>query len=82
MAWLEQKNSGTYHLVFRLGKQKLRRSLKTKNKKEAVSRRSRIEENLRLVDSGRLAVPDDADIVSFPLSTPRHSSSAGEFVVA
>jgi len=68
MAWLEQKNSGTYHIVFRLGKQKLRRSLKTKNRKEATSRRSRIEENLRLVDSGRLAVPDDADIVTFLLS--------------
>ena len=52
MAWLEQKKSGTFHIVFRIGNEKLRRTLKTKNQKEAVSRRSRIEENLRLVDSG------------------------------
>jgi len=68
MAWLEQKNSGTYHIIFRLGKQKLRRSLKTKSRKEAASRRSRIEENLRLVDSGRLTIPDDSDVVTFLLS--------------
>lgn len=68
MAWLEQKKSGTFHIVFRVGTDKLRRSLKTKNQKEAVSRRSRIEENLRLIDSGRLTIPDDSDVVSFLLS--------------
>ena len=68
MAWLEQKQSGTFHIVFRLGKEKYRRSLKTKCKKEASARHSRIEENVRLVESGRLVIPDDADLVSFLLS--------------
>lgn len=68
MAWLEKKNSGTYHIVFRIGKQKLRRSLKTKCSEEAASRHIRIEENLRLVAAGRLEVPEDADLVTFLLS--------------
>jgi len=68
MAWLEQKNSGTYHVVFRIGEEKLRRSLKTKCLNEASSRQNRIEENLRLVEAGRLEIPDDSDLVTFLLS--------------
>ena len=68
MAWLEQKDSGAYHVVFRIGKDKYRRSLKTKIHREALSRKHRIEENIRLVEIGRLAVPADADMVSFLLS--------------
>ena len=68
MAWLEQKKSGTYQIVFRIEEDKLRRSLKTKNRNEASARRSRIEENLRLVESGRLTIPEDSDLVSFLLS--------------
>lgn len=71
MAWLEQKPTGAYHIVFRIGAEKLRRSLKTKDKKEASARLARIEENIRLVESGRLVVPDDADAVSFLLSDGR-----------
>lgn len=68
MAWLEQKKSGTFHILFRVGEEKFRRSLKTKNQREATTRRMRIEENLRLVDSGRLSIPEDADLVTFLLS--------------
>ena len=68
MAWLEQKDSGTFHVVFRISEEKYRRSLKTKLHREALSRKLRIEENLKLVETGRLTVPDDADLVSFLLS--------------
>lgn len=78
MAWLEQKPSGTFHLVFRIGEQKFRRSLKTKDKKEASSRRNRVEENLRLVEAGRLDIPESVDVptsnktVKGPKKSPRH----------
>lgn len=68
MAWLEQKPSGIFHLVFRIGEEKYRRSLKTKDKKEASSRCNRVEENLRLVESGRLEIPETVDVPSFLLS--------------
>jgi len=71
MAWLEQKQSGTFHVLFRIGEEKYRRSLKTKMHREALSRKLRIEENLKLIESGRLTVPDDADLVSFLLSDGR-----------
>ena len=68
MAWLEQKKSGTYHVVFRIGNEKFRRSLKTNDPSEANARQTRIEENLRLIEAGRLEIPDDADLITFLLS--------------
>ncbi len=68
MAWLEQKSSGTYLVAFRFGAQKFKKSLRTSSRKAAEGRLSRLEENLGLVDSGRLVIPDDADIASFLLS--------------
>jgi integrase len=68
MAWLEKKPSGQYHVAFRFGPRKIKKSLRTKDKKVAEARRCRLEENLRLVESGRLTVPEDADVARFLLS--------------
>jgi integrase len=76
MAWLEQKKSGTFHLIFRLGDEKFRRSLKTKCSREASARHLRVEENLRLVDAGRLQIPDNADLVTFLLSDGKLNQQA------
>ena len=44
MAWLEQHPiSGTYQLNFRLGGAKFKRSLKTSDEREAVTRLARFE---------------------------------------
>jgi integrase len=67
MASLENR-TGYWNVVFRFGGQKFNRSLKTKDEKEAEARKVRLEENLRLVESGRLHIPDGADIVTFLLS--------------
>ena len=71
MAWIEfrkGKTKGTWRISFRLGDRRFNRSLKTDNKKEAESRRARLEENIRFVESGRLQIPDGADIAAFLLS--------------
>ncbi|MAT73487.1 MAG: hypothetical protein CMJ58_28730 [Planctomycetaceae bacterium] len=68
MAWLEQRPSGAYHIVFRLDGTRFSRSLKTKSHKEALARRLRVEENLKLIETGRLSAPADADLVTFLLS--------------
>ena len=69
MAWLEEHPiAGTYQLVFRLGGAKFKRSLKTDDSREAAARLTRVEENIRLVESGRLVLPDHADPAAFLLS--------------
>jgi hypothetical protein len=64
MAWLEQR-SGLYRVAFRHGGRKLHYSVGTDDKKEAKACLSRLEENLRLVERGRLEVPPGADLPVF-----------------
>ena len=69
MAWLEQHpNAGTYQIVFRFGDLKFKRSRKTSDARDAAARVSRLEENIRLVESGRLELPANADPAAFLLS--------------
>jgi integrase len=68
MAWLELEPSGQFHIRFRIGSRKFKRSLKTKNESEAETRRIRLEETLRLVESGRLTVPAKVDVATYLLS--------------
>jgi integrase len=69
MAWLEQHpTAGTFQIVFRLGDAKFKRSLKTDDAREAAGRLTRLEENIRLVESGRLVLPEHADVGAFLLS--------------
>ncbi|MBI3464952.1 MAG: site-specific integrase [Planctomycetes bacterium] len=68
MAWLERDPSGNYHVRFRLGPKKFRRSLKTSAEREAVGLVTRLEENIRLVERGRLSIPPGADMATFLLS--------------
>lgn len=68
MAWLEQDPSNNFHVCFRFAQRKFRRSLKTKQTRAAQSRLLRLEENIRLVESGRLALPEDCDPAIFLLS--------------
>ena len=58
-AWLEQKPNGRFHVAFRFAGQKLKKSLRTADSEAAHARLHRLEENIRLVESGRLAIPED-----------------------
>jgi integrase len=68
MSWLEQHRSGVYHVAFRIGETRFKRSLNTKNRRTAEGMAGRIDENVALVERGRLAIPDGADVVAFLLS--------------
>lgn len=68
MAWLELETSGQYHVAFRFGSRKFKRSLKTSNRRTAESRCTRLEENIQLVESGRLVIPLGANIPAFLMS--------------
>jgi integrase len=71
MAWNEQDASGFYFVCFRIGDTRFKRSLKTRDPKEADNLTARVEDNLRDVKRGRLIIPDDADPVQFLLSDGR-----------
>jgi len=67
MAWLEER-SGLYRIVFRYAGTKYRHSLKTDDPKEAQGCLSRLEENLRLLERGRVEIPSGADLALFLVS--------------
>lgn len=69
MAWLERhRTSNNFHVVFRLSGKRFRQSLRTDDRSEANARVSRLEENIRLVESGRLSLPEHGDPAAFLLS--------------
>ena len=67
MASLE-KRSGKFRIVFRFGGRKFSRTLKTRSDKAAAGCLARLEDNLRRLELGTLALPDGADVASFLLS--------------
>jgi integrase len=73
MASLETR-SGRYRIAFRHGGRKFHYSLKTADRKEAEGSLARLEENLRLLERGRLQPPPDADLPTFLLSDGKASA--------
>lgn len=70
MASLEQRGT-RFRVIFRLGGQKHSVCVKAAERKDAEACLVRLEENLRLVERGRLAVPDGADVGLFLMSDGR-----------
>jgi hypothetical protein len=77
MAWLEQKPSGRYDVAFRFGGLKFKKSLRTSDSEKARARLHRLEESISLVESGRLELPEDADVATFLLSDGRLNGKVG-----
>lgn len=67
MAWLEQRGD-KFRIAFRFRGEKFRVNLKATEPKEANGCLARLEENLRLVERGRLDVPPGADLGLFLIS--------------
>ena len=68
MASIQQDPGGNFHLCFRYGKQRFKRSLQTMDRRKADAAAVRVAENIRLINQGRMEMPDDADIPTFLLS--------------
>lgn len=67
MASLEQR-AGRFRIVFRFGGQKFHHALNTDNADDAEGCLVRLQENLRLLERGRLELPPGADLPVFLLS--------------
>jgi integrase len=76
MASLELQK-GWYRVVFRYGGQKYQRSLETRSKKEAEGQKHRIEENLKLLERGRLAYTPGDDLITLLLSDGKLNAPVG-----
>ena len=63
MPWLEHRPNGRYHVAFRFAGQKLKKSLRTSDLPTAEARLHQLEENIRLLEKGRIELPDDVDVV-------------------
>ena len=68
MAWLQEDPSGNYHISFRFGGRKFKRSLHTSVEADARGRLNHLEETLRLVEAGRIEIPACTDVATFLLS--------------
>ncbi len=68
MASIQRDPSGNFHISFRFGGKRFKRSLKTKHERKAESAATHVEENIRLVEAGRLLIPGEADIPTFLMS--------------
>ena len=68
MASIQQDPSGNFHISFRFGGRRFKRSLKTKHERKASAAASHVEENIRLIEAGRMELPDDVDVPTFLMS--------------
>ena len=64
----QHPTSGNFLASFRFGGRQFTKSLKTKNRRVANAHRSRIEETIRLLVSGRILIPPGLDPGTFILS--------------
>ncbi|MEO1619314.1 MAG: hypothetical protein AAFV88_26000 [Planctomycetota bacterium] len=63
MAGIELRN-GRYNIILRFGGKRFIRSLKMSDESVALAKKLRVEENIGLIESGRLSIPDDADVIT------------------
>ena len=68
MAWIQQDPSGNFHISFRFGGRKFKRSLKTSVAKQARLKRLRLEETIALVEAGRIDLPPCCQVLQNSMS--------------
>lgn len=76
MAWLDRGQTGIFQLGFQFGGRRFKRSLRTRDERTAEATLHRVEENIRLVSTGRLKIPPEADVPTFLISDGELSSAA------
>ena len=75
MAWLDCERTGIFQLGFTFGGRRFKRSLRTRDERVAEATLHRVEESIRLVETGRLSVPANADLATFLISDGKIAST-------
>ena len=78
MAWLDLEPSGIYHFGVKFCGRRFKRTLGTRDQRAAEAIRHRVEENVRLVTTDRLSLPDNTDVLSFLLSDGKVNKKASK----
>jgi len=79
MAFLQRdKRSGRFQIRFNFQGLEFKRSTKTKNEREALAVLQKVNETIRLIESGRLELPMTVDPADFILSDGKFFRSRGQ----
>jgi integrase len=76
VAWLERENTGIYQVCFRFDGERIKKSARTRDLRKAQSMMGRVDENIQLIQKGRLVVPEDADLFTFLISDGQINGNA------
>lgn len=71
MASLQKEPTGVFHIVFRYDGKRFKRSLETKTQSIALARLEEIESAIRLIQEGRILVPENVATDAFILAAGR-----------
>lgn len=72
------RHSGKYRIRFRFQGIEFKRSIKTRNEREAETILRRVDDTIRLLERGRLELPSVADPADFILSDGKYSRSRSQ----
>jgi len=62
---LQRLSNGKFHVSFRFGGRRFKRSLGIRDSREANSRKVRLEDTIRLVENGMAEIPAGGDVATF-----------------
>ena len=65
MSSLQKDPSGNFHICFRFGGRRFKRSLKTKSGKKASASLAKLDERIWMIENDHLEIPSDAGIADF-----------------
>ena len=68
MASLQKDPSGNYHISIAFAGRRFKRSLKTSDLRKASAACARVQDNISLIETGRIELPDNVDLPTFLLS--------------
>src|SRR3954452_9081242 len=78
MAWLDfDTASKRFRIAFRYGGRQYKKSLKTKDRKEAETIKGGVEKTLMRLEQGLLELPSGADLLTFLLSDGKTTEKPG-----
>lgn len=61
MSSLQKDPSGNFHICFRFAGKRFKRSLRTKNERQAAGALTKLNERIWMLDNGHLELPSDMD---------------------
>ena len=65
MSSLQKDPSGNFHICFRYGGRRFKRTLKTKSEKKATTSQAKVDERIWMVKNGHISIPEAGGVAEF-----------------